>query len=70
MYWWHTLHQPASLSLTNQPKIYITMLIPLIIMSLGFMFFYLTMLCVRARSEILWRERRADWVRKLIESRS
>ncbi|WP_065968711.1 heme ABC transporter permease [Acidiferrobacter thiooxydans] len=70
VYWWHTLHQPASLSLTGQPKIYITMLIPLIIMSLGFMFFYLTMLCVRARSEILWRERRADWVRKLIESRS
>ena len=70
VYWWHTLHQPASLTLTGQPKIYITMLIPLIIMSFGFLFFYLTMLCVRARSEILWRERRADWVRKLIESRS
>jgi heme exporter protein C len=69
VYWWHTLHQPASLTLTSQPKIYITMLIPLIVMSIGFMFFYLTMLCVRARNEILWRERRADWVRKLVESR-
>ncbi len=66
VYWWHTLHQPASLTLTSQPKIYITMLIPLIIMSFAFLFFYLTMLLVRVRTEILIREQRADWVRKLI----
>ena len=69
VYWWHTLHQPASLTLTNQPKIYATMLIPLIVMSMAFMFFYLTMLCVRVRSEILLREQHTDWVRKLIRTR-
>ena len=69
VYWWHTLHQPASLTLTSQPKIYPTMLIPLIVMSMGFMFFYFTMLCVRARSEILVREQHADWVRKLVGAR-
>ncbi len=69
VYWWHTLHQPASLTLTSQPKIYITMLIPLIVMSFAFMFFYFTMLLVRVRSEILVREQRTDWVRKLVGSK-
>lgn len=68
--WWHTLHQPASISLDGAPKIYITMLIPLIIMSFAFMFFYLTMLMVRVRSEILVREKQANWVRKLIRGGS
>jgi len=68
VYWWHTLHQPASLTLTNQPKIYMTMLVPLIVMSMAFMFFYLTMLLVRTRSEILVREQHTDWVRKLIKA--
>ncbi|MHB1566301.1 MAG: heme ABC transporter permease [Acidiferrobacter sp.] len=67
VYWWHTLHQPASIALGSAPKIYITMLIPLIVMSLAFMFFYLTMLLVRVRSEILVREKDANWVRKLIK---
>jgi len=70
VYWWHTLHQSASISLTSQPKIYATMLIPLVVMSLAFTFFYFTMLCVRARTEILWRERHTDWVRKLLEAKS
>ena len=65
VYWWHTLHQPASITLTNQPKIYVTMLIPLIVMSLAFMFFYLTMLLVRVRNEILVREKNTEWVRNL-----
>lgn len=66
VYWWHTLHQPASLTLTGQPKIYITMLIPLFVMSFAFMFFYFAMVLVRARTEILLREQKADWVRKLM----
>lgn len=67
VYWWHTLHQPASITFGSAPKIYITMLIPLIVMSFAFMFFYLTMLLVRVRSEILVREKDANWVRKLIK---
>lgn len=66
--WWHTLHQPASLVLTRQPKIYITMLIPLMVMSLAFMFFYITMLLVRVRNEILEREKHTEWVRKHIKA--
>ncbi|MDA8390385.1 MAG: heme ABC transporter permease [Gammaproteobacteria bacterium] len=67
VYWWHTLHQPASITLTKQPTIYLTMLIPLIVMSFAFMFFYLTMLLVRVRNEILVREKDAEWVRNLVE---
>jgi heme exporter protein C len=51
--WWHTLHQPASISRFGMPKIDFTMLIPLILMSLGYIFLFSTLLIIKIRTEIL-----------------
>jgi len=56
--WWNTLHQPASISRLSSPSIDISMLIPLIIMTLAFVFIGLQIAFVRIRSEILERKLR------------
>jgi len=53
--WWNTLHQPASISKLSSPSIDISMLIPLIIMTLAFIFIGLQIALIRIRSEILER---------------
>ncbi len=53
--WWNTLHQPASLMRADAPAIHATMLMPLLLMGVGFMVFYLWILLVRMRGEILAR---------------
>src|SRR6266404_1629346 len=47
--WWNTLHQPASVVRLGGPKIDVAMLIPLLVMAVGFslMFVALTMLRMR-----------------------
>ena len=50
--WWNTLHQPASLTRFAAPAIDSSMLLPLILMAIGFTFFYVTVLILRVRSEI------------------
>lgn len=62
VYWWHTLHQPASVMKLSGPTIYLSMLIPLLIMALAFQFFYFTLLLLRLRTEILEREQHMRWV--------
>ena len=54
--WWNTLHQPASISKLSSPSIDISMLIPLIIMTLAFIFTGLQIALIRIRSEILERK--------------
>ena len=61
--WWNTLHQPASISKFDKPSIHISMLIPLLVMAVGFKCFYLWTLLMRCRTEVLARERNAAWVR-------
>ena len=51
--WWNTLHQPASVIRLDGPTIHPDMLWPLIAMALGFTFYYLTLLLMRVRSELL-----------------
>ncbi|MHB1516309.1 MAG: heme ABC transporter permease [Acidiferrobacteraceae bacterium] len=67
--WWHTLHQPASVMKLGAPTIYITMLIPLIIMAIAFQMFYFTVLLVRMRNEILEREKHTGWVADIVDGR-
>ena len=50
--WWNTLHQPASLSLTKS-NISGNMLLPLVLMLGAYSFFYLAVLVLRVRSELL-----------------
>ena len=57
--WWNTLHQPASISKLSSPSIDISMLIPLIIMTLAFVFISLQIAFIRIRIEILERKLQA-----------
>src|SRR5438552_3926261 len=51
--WWNTLHQPASIFRLGGPTIDPSILWPLLIMALGFTFFFITLLLLRVRSEFL-----------------
>ncbi|MBF0169189.1 MAG: heme ABC transporter permease [Alphaproteobacteria bacterium] len=51
--WWNTLHQPASVTKTAMPSIDPAMLLPLLLMGVGFTTFYATLLLWRVRAEIL-----------------
>ncbi|KAB7742241.1 heme transporter HemC [Parvibaculum sedimenti] len=53
--WWNTLHQPASVFRIGGPAIATSMLMPLLIMALGFTLFFVTLLLLRMRTEILRR---------------
>ena len=51
--WWNTLHQPASVTRMGMPKIDASMLLPLLLMAVGFTTFFISVLLVRVRAEIL-----------------
>jgi len=57
--WWNTLHQPASVFRMEGPSIHADMLWPLLLMALGFTFFYVSLLLVRMKSELLAARARA-----------
>jgi heme exporter protein C len=65
--WWNTLHQGATVTKLDKPSIHIDMLIPLLLMALAFKLFYAAVVLVRARNEVLYRDRNRRWVRELIE---
>lgn len=67
VYWWNTLHQGATLSVFSKPKIEYHMLYPLLLTLFGFAFYCSAIIVSRARSELLWRERRQKWVKHLID---
>jgi len=64
--WWNSLHQAPSLLRPGGPAIQGTMLIPLLMMILGFTLFFVTILLVRLRGEVLSRERSASWIREAV----
>jgi heme exporter protein C len=51
--WWNTLHQPASVSRMGMPSIDPRMLLPLLLMAVGYTFFFATILLLRVKGEIL-----------------
>jgi len=51
--WWNTLHQPASVMRMDGPSIDSSMLWPLLIMALGFKLYFISLLLVRMKSELL-----------------
>jgi heme exporter protein C len=57
--WWNTLHQPASVTRIGMPSIHPSMLVPLVLMALGFMALFATILLIRVRSELAARRVRA-----------
>ncbi len=67
--WWYTLHQPASIKLTEPNTIHPSMWYPLMVMIVGFYCFYALALILQTRIEILRRERKTSWVRELLIAR-
>jgi heme exporter protein C len=57
--WWNTLHQPASITRLDAPAIHSSMLIPLLLMAVGFTAYFITVTLIRIRAEILARRLRA-----------
>lgn len=57
--WWNTLHQPASVMRLGGPSIYISMLVPLLVMALAFTMFFVTVLLIRIRAAVIGRKLQA-----------
>ena len=66
--WWNTLHQSASVGKIGKPSIDISMLVPLLVMGLAFKLYYITIVLMRARTEVLYQERRTSWVRDKLKT--
>jgi heme exporter protein C len=63
--WWHTLHQGATLSGFQKPTMDSAMLYPLLMMIIGFFTYTFSLILYRAKTEILYREKNAQWIKEL-----
>jgi heme exporter protein C len=64
--WWYSLHQPASIKFTGESSIDPSMLYPLLLMIAAFYALFTCTLLMNMRVEILQRESRAGWVKRLV----
>jgi heme exporter protein C len=64
--WWNTLHQPASIKLTEGASMPAEMLTPLLMCIFGFYFLFSVLVVVASRAEVLEREQRSKWVKQLV----
>ncbi len=62
--WWNTLHQGPTVTKLAAPSIDTSMLIPLLIMSLAYTVYFVAVVLVRTRCEILGFERNTAWVKQ------
>jgi heme exporter protein C len=60
--WWNSLHQAPTVMKFGRPSMPASMLVPLLLMLLGFTLYFAALLLTRARGEILRRERNAHWI--------
>ncbi len=65
--WWNTLHQPASILVRSGPTIHAAMLAPLLLMILGYTFYFVWVLLLRSRAELAALRARALKLRLLAE---
>ena len=63
--WWNTLHQGSSISLSAAPKMAITMLSAMLLMTVCFWAYSFAVAFTRARAIVLEQEADTDWVRAL-----
>jgi heme exporter protein C len=66
--WWNSLHQAPSVLKFGAPSIAPSMLYPLLLMALGFTFFFFALMLTRARAELLGRERTAQWIGEALDA--
>jgi len=64
--WWNTLHQGASVSMTQGSSMSSIMLTTMLIMTLGFWAYSIAVAMQRVRCIILERERDSTWVKELV----
>ncbi len=53
--WWNTLHQPATITLTGAPTMYVGMLWPLLLSALGFTLGFSAIVVARTRAAVMER---------------
>jgi heme exporter protein C len=64
--WWNTLHQPASLTLTEKPAMPASMWVPLLVNIIGYYAAAIYLVFASMRAIVLERERRASWVKEVV----
>jgi heme exporter protein C len=64
--WWNTLHQPASIKLTEKPTMPASMWVPLLVNILGYYTASAYLVLGSMRAIVIGRERRASWVKELV----
>lgn len=67
VYWWNTLHQGSTILVWSKPKMHSSMLYPLLVMLVGFALYCAVVIMSKTRNELLWRERRQQWVKTVLE---
>lgn len=65
--WWYSLHQPASIKFTGESTIDSSMLVPLALCIAAFYAVFTSALLANMRAAILDRERKTQWVKRLLE---
>jgi heme exporter protein C len=60
--WWNSVHQGSTVFRSGGAAMPPEMLWPLLIAALGYTFFFVAILLVRSRAEVLRRERTGDWL--------
>lgn len=65
--WWNTLHQTASVSKMGKPSMDLSMLLPLLLMAFSFKLYYGAVVLMRARAELLERDRNTRWVQEIAQ---
>lgn len=61
--WWSSLHQPNMQLISKTPSVHPSMLYPLLVMATAFQFYFVSLLLIRMRNAILYRERLTIWVK-------
>ena len=64
--WWNSLHQDATILQFAKPTIAPAMLYPLLIMIVAFLFYYINLMVITVRCELLQRDKKSHWVKRLI----
>ena len=67
--WWNTLHQGATFTVTEAPKMAASMWLPLLIMIVGFYVMAAALVLYRTCTLILQRERQSRWVQELVRQK-
>ncbi|MCB1734248.1 MAG: heme ABC transporter permease [Gammaproteobacteria bacterium] len=68
--WWSTLHQPSTVKVMGKSAIHLSMLIPLLLMSFAFKFYYAWVVLSSARAEVLDRDKNAKWAADVAQAQA